>query len=76
MNFRVPILLAVVMTCVISIQSEVTAQKGPSDSSGRYHPQIGRPHPDFELPNIETGEKVSLTQFRGKQLLLLHFASW
>ncbi len=76
MNVRVPILLGVVMTSLISIQSEVAAQIGPSDSPGEYRPQVGQPHADFELPNIESGEKVSLAQFRGKKLLLLHFASW
>lgn len=41
-----------------------------------YSPQIGRRHADFTLPNIEDGKPVSLSQFRGQKVLLIHFASW
>jgi peroxiredoxin len=33
-------------------------------------------HPDFTLPGIVDGEPVSLSQFRGRKVLLVHFASW
>lgn len=32
---------------------------------------VGDPAPDFTLPDIRTGEKVSLSQFRG-QVVVLH----
>jgi hypothetical protein len=35
-------------------------------------PQVGEPAPDFTLPST-TGEDISLSQFRGKQLVLLEF---
>ncbi len=41
-----------------------------------YHPQVGQRHPDFTLPNIKDGKAVSLSQFHGKKVLLIHFASW
>lgn len=41
-----------------------------------YQPAVGKPHPAFELPNIETGERVSLSDYQGKKVLLFHFASW
>lgn len=34
--------------------------------------EIGEQAPDFTLPNT-TGEAISLSQFRGKQLVLLEF---
>lgn len=34
--------------------------------------EIGEKAPDFTLPNT-TGEAISLSQFRGKQLVLLEF---
>jgi hypothetical protein len=34
--------------------------------------EIGEPAPDFTLPST-TGEKISLSQFRGKQPVLLEF---
>ena len=41
-----------------------------------YQPVVGQPHPDFVLPSIEDGENVQLSDYRGKKVLLLHFASW
>lgn len=41
-----------------------------------YRPQVGREHPDFLLPRIDNREPVTLSQFRGKKILLIHFASW
>jgi peroxiredoxin len=35
-------------------------------------PQVGDKAPEFTLPST-TGEKISLTQFRGKKLVLLEF---
>jgi peroxiredoxin len=34
--------------------------------------EVGEPAPDFTLPST-TGEKISLSQFRGKQWVLLEF---
>ena len=41
-----------------------------------YQPQAGQLHPQFVLPRIDTRERVSLSAFRGKKVLLIHFASW
>ncbi len=41
-----------------------------------YSPRVGQLHPDFILPNIADRRGVSLSQFRGKKVLLIHFASW
>ena len=41
-----------------------------------YPPPPGKAHPDFALPSIVDGRAVSLAQFRGKKVLLMHFASW
>ena len=41
-----------------------------------YPPQVGQPHPDFTLPNIEGRAPVSLASYRGRKLLLIQFASW
>jgi hypothetical protein len=34
--------------------------------------EVGEPAPDFTLPST-TGEKISLSQFQGKQLVLIEF---
>ena len=41
-----------------------------------YPPKVGQRHPDFTLPDLATGRPVSLSDFRGKKVLLIHFASW
>jgi len=48
----------------------------PSARAEEYSPRIGERHADFTLPNIEDGKPVSLSQFRGQRVLLIHFASW
>ena len=41
-----------------------------------YNPVVGQPHFDFSLPDINDGKLKKLSDFRGKKVLLLHFASW
>lgn len=41
-----------------------------------YRPRVGEKHPDFTLKAIQNGKPVSLSQFHGKKVLLIHFASW
>jgi hypothetical protein len=48
-------------------------QKKPKSS---YPPSVGIPHPDFILPDIETGAPVSLSQYRGRKVLLINLSSW
>lgn len=48
---------------------------GPVDGAG-YGPKLGARHPEFTLPEINTGKPVSLSDFRGKKVLLIQFASW
>ncbi len=41
-----------------------------------YRLEVGQKHPDFTLPNTADGKPVSLSDYRGKKVLLIHFASW
>jgi AhpC/TSA family len=41
-----------------------------------YALKVGEHHPEFTLPDIQTGKPVSLADFRGKKVLLIQFASW
>jgi hypothetical protein len=47
-----------------------------SSDAGSYSPQVGELHPDFTLPGMVDNKPVSLSQFRGRKVLLIHFASW
>lgn len=42
----------------------------------RYQPMVGKVHPEIELPDIDDRKLVALSDFRGKKVLLIHFASW
>ncbi len=42
----------------------------------QYPTPVGKIHPDFKLPSIDGDKTISLSDFRGKKVLLVHFASW
>ena len=44
--------------------------------AAEYAPKVGQRHTDFTLPDIATGKPASLSDFRGKKVLLIHFSSW
>ena len=44
--------------------------------AAEYAPKVGQRHPDFTLPDIATGKPATLSDFRGKKVLLIHFSSW
>lgn len=45
-------------------------------SAADYVPRVGDYHPEVTLPRIDASGPVSLSDFRGKKVLLIHFASW
>ena len=53
-------LLGMLLASVLGVVSVATAL------------EVGQQAPDFTLPST-TGEKISLSQFRGKQLVLIEF---
>jgi hypothetical protein len=55
----------------------IVAVNGPPRAFAEpYAPRVGERHPDFVLPAIGDRRPVGLSQFRGKKVLLVHFASW
>ena len=45
-------------------------------SAQAFEPKVGTLLPDFTLPRIDNGEPVSLSDYRGRKVLLVMFASW
>ncbi len=39
-------------------------------------PKEGRMHPDLRLPTIDGKSTITLSELRGKKVLLIEFASW
>ena len=62
--------------CAIVGMAIVFANSVTTASAAPYSLQVGQRHPDFVLPAIDDRRPVSLSQFRGKKVLLVHFASW
>ena len=54
----------------------ITLASVASNANAQYAPKVGQRHPDFTFANITTGKPVSLSDFRGKKVLLIQFASW
>jgi hypothetical protein len=75
--------LLISVVCV-SIPQTVTGQEKTSKTQDataieyQYTPRKGKraPHPDFILPSIDSDNMIQLSNYRGKKVLLLHFASW
>ena len=57
-------------TCGLVLGSASRAPAAP------YAAKVGHRHPDFTLPTIGDRRPVSLSDFRGKKVLLIQFASW
>ena len=57
-------------TCGMLLGSPSRASAAP------YAPKVGQRHPDFTLPTIGDRAPVSLSNFRGKKVLFIQFASW
>jgi hypothetical protein len=47
-----------------------------AQAQSRYPVAVGQVHPDFRLPSVVDGSPISLSEFRGRKVLLIHFASW
>ncbi len=62
--------------CLLATSLPSAAQFGPDEPVRPYEPAAGKPHRNFTLPRIDNAEAVTLTQLRGKKVLLIHFASW
>jgi hypothetical protein len=60
----------------LSLVAPVILSVATAARANPYAPTAGQRHPDFTLPDIRTGKPVSLSGFRGKKVLLIHFASW
>ncbi|MCH8804596.1 MAG: redoxin domain-containing protein [Planctomycetes bacterium] len=68
----VPIRSALVLFVAAGALATSPALAGDKPAIGT---SVGEMYPDFRLPSLDGGFK-RLSDYRGKKVLLLHFASW
>ena len=71
MNKTLPVMLIVTLVLAMLV-SGCTAGSGSSEPATAT---VGQPAPDFKLQNLD-GESVSLSDFKGKTVLVNFWASW
>lgn len=64
-------MIALAMACGMGL----TAGQARAGETAYSRIEVGSPHPDFVLPTIDGGY-ARLSDYRGKKVLLIHFASW
>ena len=47
-----------------------------SQEANKYSPKVGQLHPEFIMPSIADDSPIKLSDFAGKKVLLINFASW
>lgn len=68
--------ILVACVCVMSMAQCATAQGTSMRELVRNFIAVDTPFPEIVLPDLNTGEPRSITEFRGKKVLLHVFASW
>ncbi|MEE8171195.1 MAG: hypothetical protein V3T70_11675 [Phycisphaerae bacterium] len=48
----------------------------PADHNESALAMVGEPYPKVVLPTIEHDRVIDLDSYRGRKILLVHFASW
>ena len=63
---------ALLWPVALSMLAPSAAQSGEAPTIGT---EVGQIYPDFRLPKLD-GTFGRLSDYRGKKVLLIHFASW
>ena len=71
-GFTIPIQFAFLSFVAAAYLTTSPALAGDKPAIGT---NVGEMYPDFRLPSLDGGFK-RLSDYRGKKVLLLHFASW
>lgn len=68
--------LHAIAPAIISVAAILLLASDSHAQVANYSPKVGEPHADFILPSIDDGTAIQLSAYRGKKVLLMHFASW
>jgi len=79
---RNPMWTGLIITCctlsIVGRSSSLTSAAAAADESESmpWRAIVGQPYPDFVLPRIDNNLPLKLSDYRGRKVLLVHFASW
>ncbi len=71
-GLRVELLLAAAIPVVLATPAGAKQDRPAAPTIGT---EVGQMYPDFLLPSLDDG-LGRLSDYRGKKVLLIHFASW
>ena len=63
---------AVIAVSLFALPSTTDAQS----KTNSYQRTVGKLHVDFEMPSVADDKPIKLSDFAGKKVLLINFASW
>ena len=66
-------ILLFIATGVVNGCTSAERDEGPSLPIGAH---VGEFYPNYVFPSLEDGRPTALSEFRGKKIILHHFASW
>lgn len=69
-------LLFPIFTIILLAQAPGFSQNRNADPYAHLGFKTGAMFPDIVLPEISNGKPMSVADFAGKKLIVLHFASW
>ena len=59
-----------------ALLTQAAAPSSASASTPQVGGKVGNVHPEIVLPSLDGKKTYALSQFRGKKVLLIQFASW
>ena len=59
------------ITLLLGLQQDLLSQP-----TNKYNPKVGQLHPEFVMPSIADDSPIKFSDFAGKKVLLINFASW
>ena len=65
--------VGLILLAALGVTITYTRRPSPTMEIGT---KVGQAYPNYIFPSLEDGRPVALSQFRGKKIILHHFASW
>ncbi len=64
------------VNALVSLAAAIGIHASPGEANLSIGTEVGQVYPNYILPSLSNGRPVALSQFRGRKIILLQFASW